>query len=272
MTREGCQVLTLVLLLITAGTASCVLAQEAAEAADESLTYDDYTVKAYSLSLYGGYFSGGTFFELPPIADDRTFVEEGTNRVMGYNGEWLPLDPAVYDAPRKRIESGGGFGGTLGIYLSDVFHMDLSLTMSKSKATTTMLYRNPNDPENPYREKVDEDDSFNSYTGGVNLIYDIRNASFAGMFPYVGFGLGGVINSFTVLDDKTALFFEGVGGLRLHLAGDFSLQAQVNLRTFSFLTEELNYSQQVTFANFFVGVSYFIDVVPADVRAARDLE
>jgi hypothetical protein len=111
--------------------------------AEEFTTYGDYTVKAYSISLYGGYFSGDTFFELPPVDDERTFVEQGTNRVMGYDGEWLPLDPELWDAPRKTITSGYTVGGTIGVFLSDLFHFDLDFSYSKTTATTTPMATDP---------------------------------------------------------------------------------------------------------------------------------
>lgn len=237
----------------------------------EEPTYDDYTVKAYTLSVFGGYFSGDTFLSLPPLAD-RTFVEPGSNDVMGYDGEWLNLDPNIYDAPTKTIESGTGWGTAVGIYLSDAFHLDLSLTFASASATTDMLNSNPQDPENPYVERVDEDSDVKVYTGGVALMYDAHSFRLFGIYPYVGFGLGGVINSFTKLEDKTGFYFRGIGGLKYDISRKFILFGQANLTTFSFPTEELSYTTQVTYFDFYLGLSLFIDVLPADVRAAHELE
>ena len=241
---------------------------EAEAPADEITTYGDYTVKAYSISLYGGLFSGDTFFELPPVASDRTFVEQGTNRVMGYDGEWLPLDPEIWDAPRKTIKSGSTFGITIGVFLSDLFHFDLDFSYSKTKATTTM--QNNSDPDDIHRELVDEDPDISVFTGGVSLIYDGRPATFYNMFPYVGFGLGGVINRFSHLEDATGLYLMGVAGLKWEFTEWLSAFGQVNVRTFSMATQEVEYNTQVTYTQFVLGVSFFIDVLPPEVRAAHE--
>jgi hypothetical protein len=237
---------------------------------EEPLAYEDFTVKAYSLSFYGGRYSGGTFLDLPPIDNDRTFVEEGSDRVMGYDGNWLPLDPNLYDAPQKEIQPGPSFGGALGVYLSDAFHIDLTASYSQGKAVTTVRNKSAEDPENYFREQVDEDDGFSVLMGGANLVYDGNDFRIFGARPFVGIGVGGVINSFTVLDDATGLYFRGIGGLKIDLISSLSLLGQFEVTTFSFSRDELTYAKQMTYTQAFVGLSYFIDVLPADIRAAHD--
>jgi hypothetical protein len=243
--------------------------------AEEPSTYDDYTVKAYTLSIFGGYFSGATFFSLPPL-EDRTFVEAGSNDVMGYDGEWLILDPNIYGAPTKEIQPGTGWGTQIGIYLSDSFHLDLALSFASTSATIDMLNLNPSDPDNPYIERVPgesgEDTGVSIITGGAALIYDARSFRLGGIYPFVGFGLGGIINSFTELEDKTALYFRGLGGLKYDLSRKLIVFAQANLTTFSYPTEELNYTTQVTYFDLYLGLALFIDTIPPEVRAAHELE
>lgn len=246
-------------------------ADEADAAADDGrLTYDDITVKAYTVTIFGGYFSGGTFLELPPIDNDRTYVEQGSDVVWGYDGEPLPLDPELYDGPIKKIDPGSSIGGKLGVYLSDDFHIDLTASYSQARAITTV--RNKRDRSSTYREEVDSDDGFSVILGGIDLVYDGNDFRIFGMRPFVGFGIGGVINSFSALDDATGLYFRGVGGLNVDLFSNLSLLGQVQVSTFSFSRQELEYSKQVTYGQAFVGLSYVIDVLPPEIRAAHEAE
>jgi len=241
----------------------------------DALTYSDYTVKGYKLKIFGGWFSGGTYLELPPIDGDRTFVEEGSDRVMGYDGDWLAIDSNQYDAPIKRIESGPTYGATLGIYLADNFHIDLTATYSEGRATTTM--RNKIDPDLTFREKPfdderDNDDEFSVLMGGVGLTYEANDFYIFGMRPFVGFGIGGVINSFRVLDASSGLYFQGLAGLSIDLTRNFAFVGQYQLTTFSFSRDELEYSKQVTYSQAFIGFTLFIDVLPPEIRAAHEAE
>ena len=108
--------------------------------------------------------------------------------------------------------------------------------------------------------------------GGLALMYDARPATFFGIMPRLGFGLGGIINRYTYLEDKTALYLEGNFGLSYELFDDFNLTGQVDLTSFAFQVDELGYSNMVNYATFSLGVSWFIDVVPAEVRAAHQAE
>ncbi|MFO7654993.1 MAG: hypothetical protein R6X25_14425 [Candidatus Krumholzibacteriia bacterium] len=242
----------------------------AAPVEDDDLTYDDFTVKAYTLTLYGGWFSGGTFLELPPIDGNRTYVEEGTDRIYGYDGEFLNLDPKFYDAAVKKIEAGPAYGGKLAVYLSDAFHIDITGSYSQGKATTSMRNKQAPEREDWFREQVDEDDGFSVLMGGLNLVYDSTDFRILGLRPYLGFGVGGIINSFTALDDATGLYFQGVGGMNLDVTDKLAVVGQFQVTTFSFSRQELDYGKQVTYGQAFVGLSYFFDVLPEEVRAARE--
>ena len=165
-----------------------------------------------------------------------------------------------------------GWGAQVGIYLSDSFHFDLALTFASATATTDMLNLNPNDPDNQFIEQIDEDPGVSVITGGAALVYDARSFRLGGIYPFVGFGLGGIINSFTELEDKTGLYFRGLGGLKYDLSRKLIAFVQANLTTFSYPTEELNYTTQVTYLDFYLGLALFIDTLPPEVRAAHELE
>lgn len=264
---------------------SAAVADSAAAGGEEAtpvLKWKDYKVKGYSLSLYGGYFSGATYLDLPPIGD-RTFYTPGGGDILAYDGSVLiesvnmqNPDPLLrkYNAPRKEIEPGTAFGGRIGIYVADDFHLDLVGNYMSGRAVTTMLY-NPDktDPRNAWnRIEVDEDTGFRAIKGGVSLMYDARPATLLGATPLIGFGLGGVINSYSFLEDKTALYLEGNFGLRVQPLKDLSIVARTDLAVFAYEVDELGYSNMVKYANFTVGVAWFIDVVPPEVRAEHAAE
>ncbi|MBK7771270.1 MAG: hypothetical protein IPI48_12320 [bacterium] len=137
------------------------------------------------------------------------------------------------------------------------------------RAVTSMLY-NPNrdDARNEWtRVEIDEDNGFRAYKGGVSLMYDARPATFLGATPQLGFGLGGVINRYSELEDKTALYLEGNFGLSFQPLDDLRIIARADLAIFAFEVDELGYSEMVSYKNFTVGAAWFIDTVPAEVRA-----
>lgn len=243
---------------------------------EENLKYDDYTVKAYRLSFYAGNFSGATYLDLPEL-EERTILTPGAGDIVAYDGEVLWESTAkyengmsIYDSARKEIESGPAFGTRVGIYISNDFHLDLLGTYATGKAVTTMLYRpDPEDITNSSRMVVDQDDGFKMLKGGLALMYDARPATFFGIMPRLGFGLGGVINRYSFLEDKTALYLEGNFGLSYELFDNFNLTGQADLTSFAYEVDELGYSNMVNYATFSVGVSWFIDVVPSEVRAAH---
>jgi hypothetical protein len=250
---------------------------------EENLKYEDYTVKAYRLSFYGGHFSGATYLESPERGE-RTVLTPGAADVLGYDGEVLLESRAEYetgpmagklkyDAPHKTIEPGTAYGGRVGIYISKDFHLDLLGTYATGKAVTTMIGpANVDDDYNPAnitRRTIDTDDGFKMVKGGLALMYDARPATFFGIMPRLGFGLGGIINRYSYLPDKTGLYLEGNLGLSYDVTHNLSLTGQVDLTTFAFEVDELGYSNMVNYKTFTIGLSWFIDVVPADVRAAH---
>ena len=249
----------------------------------EILDYSEYRVKAYSISFYGGRFSGGTILELDSLGDRTRITEAGRpdelwpNDILAYNG--LPLPEGrlkrddglryLYDSTRKEIKPGPLFGGRIGIFIADDFHLDLNGSYAKGKAVTTMVYQGEDDldPLKGTVETVDEDDGFSVLRGGISLMYDAHPASFFGIVPRLGFGLGGVINSYTYLEDKTGLYLEGSLGLTRNIAGSVDIFAQVDLDMFSVDVEELGYSNMINYAMFSLGLTWFIDVLPPSVRA-----
>lgn len=261
-----------------ASAAATQATPSAVEAAEKPLEWKDYKVKAYTLSFYGGSFSGATYLDLMPLSP-RTMVARGAYTVYAYDGTG-PLEQAVnmtasdatqrkYNAPRKEIKAGTAFGGRIGIYLADDFHFDLTGSYYSGKAVTSMLY-NPDssNPANSWnRIDVDQDDGFAAYKGGISLMYDATPATFLGLKPLLGFGLGGVINRFSVLEDKTALYLEGNFGLSARPTKNLEIIARTDVAVFAFEVDELGYRNMVNYKDFMIGVSWFLDTVPADVRA-----
>jgi hypothetical protein len=243
---------------------------------EESLKYDDYSVKGYRLSFWGGNFSGASYLENPELGP-RTVLTPGAGDIIAYNGDVLWESTAkyenglnIYDAAHKEIEPGPAFGGRVGIYISQDFHLDLLGTYATGNAITTMLYRpDPEDRTNSSRITVDEDSGFKMVKGGLALMYDAKPATMFGIEPRLGFGLGGIINRYSFLGDKTALYLEGNFGLSYELFDNFDITGQVDVTTFAYEVDELGYSNMVNYATFSIGVSWFIDVVPHDVRAAH---
>jgi len=248
---------------------------EALEAAEEELLeYSDYMAKAYSLTPYFGNFSGATYLENKRL-EDRTVLTQGAGDIVGYDGNVLieSQDVEHFDAAIKKIESGPAFGMRFAIYANEDFHLDLVGGYATGKAVTSMIYTPDPDNRDIYeRRVVDEDDGYSLIKGGVHLGYDAYPATFWGFTPKLGFGLGGLINRYTVLADKGALYLEGNFGLKKPLFKNLDLIAQVDLTTFAYEVDELGYSNIVNYVTYSVGISYFIDVVPDDVKARHQAE
>ncbi len=230
------------------------------EAEEEGVPEASYSIKQISLSVFGGWFSGATYLELPPL-EARTELAEGSNDIYMFDGSIFQL-PTYYDAPQKKIDAGTAFGGRIGFYLSDEFHLDLITTITRTKAVTSFQNNNPRDPKAPFREVMDTDDGFTVYQGGGALMYDVTTADLLGLHPYFGLGLGGIINHFSHIADKTALYFELITGLSYNLKDDLQLRAQFNATTLSFEREELRYAKQVTYAQASLGITWLINTTP----------
>jgi hypothetical protein len=238
-----------------------------AEAQPEPETWQDYSIKAYTIRIFGGRFGGDEYLNLP-VLGPRTFEEIGANRVMSYDGTWWEpgeLDYRIYDGPVKRIEDGYTFGLTIGAYLADQFHMDITFAYSSTEAFLTMV--NTEDPDNQFREEIDRDPNVQVFRGSLQLTYDLDNFQFLGFRPYLGFGFGGVINRFSNLDDMGELFLVGTAGFQRQFSEQISFFLQANAATFAMGREELHYTTSVTYTDLTAGLSFFFDVVPADVRA-----
>ncbi len=251
------------------------LADKVSEILDEEeLHFSDYMVKAYTVTGFYGDFSGATYLENMELGD-RTVYTEGANDIIAYDGEILQVsrDALHYDAAHKKIESGPAFGARIGIYVNKDFHLDLNGTYATGRAVTTMLYQpDLNDPTNKYRLEVDSDDGFSLVKGGIHLGYDANPITIWGITPRLGFGIGGLINRYSVLEDKTALFLEGNFGLKANLFRNLSIAAQADLTTFAYDVDELGYSNIVKYKTYSLGLTYFFDVIPQDVRAAHIAE
>lgn len=256
----------------TAATPATVIEPEAVE---EDLAWSDYTVKAYTLGIWAGNYSSSTYLENTPLIG-RTVLEIGAGDIDGYDGNVLEVsrDTKHYTGATKAIEPTNSYGGRIGIYIADAFHLDLVGSYASGVATTTMLYTEDPDnfPDQNERILVDSDPDFKTYKGGLALLYDAHSASIFGIFPRLGFGLGGIINRYSVLEDKTALYLEGSFGLNYELFDGFELGAQVDLTTYAFQVDELDYSQIVNYATYSLGISWFIDRVPEQVRSAHIAE
>ncbi|MBU0742854.1 hypothetical protein KKG45_13905 [bacterium] len=239
-------------------------------------------IKSISISFSGGYYSGTRYLDLP-IIDDRAQLAEGSNTVTLFNGEELDLGterPANgFDAPVKEIDAGEIYRLNIGFYLSDSFHFDLNASYSRAKATLSMArFENDLFIERVYGEDLDqwyegfydetrfkggsEDSNFKSYMGGISLAYDAHTLKTFGLRPYFGTGFGGIINRFSVLEDKTALYFQLFGGLILPLSEGFHVNAQFTATTFALQTEEVTYSKQVTTMTGTIGITMLFDVKP----------
>ena len=249
---------------------------------EENLKYNDYTIKAYRLTFFGGNFSGATFLENPELAD-ITVLTPGAGDILGFDGEVLPQSTweyedgtRIYDATHKEIESGTAYGGRVGIYISQDFHLDLLGTYAKGRAVTSMIgppdlaHANIDERHLDSRHEIDSDDGFKMVKGGLALMYDAKPAALFGVTPRLGFGLGGIINRYSRgLEDKTALYLEGNFGLGFEVFDNIDIMGQVDLTTFAYQVDELGYSNMVSYATFSLGISWFIDVVPSNVRAAH---
>lgn len=262
-------------------SAAVALAQEAPAAADadpledegvEEETWDSYAVKAYTIQVFGGLFGGDTYLELP-VMGDQTEVEEGIQRVMSFDGDWWELDEldyTIYDGPTKTIEDGQTAGICIGTYLADSFHLDLSLAYTKTEALLTMV--NTEDPDNLVVEEIDRDTDVTVLRGALKAMYDLNQVDFFGIRPYLGFGFGGVITRFSELDDVGGLFLVGTAGMSRKFGDTASVFAQFDLTTFAMSRDELEYTKTVTFTDMVMGVSFYLDRVPEDIRARHDAE
>ncbi len=243
-----------------------------AEEGEVEETWDSYKVKANTVEVFGGLFGGDDYLNLP-LMDDQTFVEEGTQRVMSFDGSFWELDELdynIYDAPIKEIEDGVTGGIRVGTYLSETFHLDLVFSYTRTEAFLSMI--NQHDEDNPVREEIDRDDNVQIMRGALEMMYDINAVDVFGIKPYLGFGFGGVITSFSNLEDVGGLFLIGSAGLRRQFSDNVSAFTQFDLTTYSMSREELHYDKTVSYIDISVGVSFFVDIVPPDVRTRHEAE
>jgi hypothetical protein len=129
-----------------------------------------------------------------------------------------------------------------------------------------------NFPDSSERIEVDRDDGYQMYKGGLALMYDATPATFFGIVPRLGFGLGGIINRYSQLPDITGLYLEGNFALNYELLKNFQIGAQADLTNFAFEVEELGYANMVNYVTYSFGITIFLDSLPPDVRAAHNAE
>lgn len=242
---------------------------------EEVLTYEDYTVKGYTITAFGGQFSGATYLDNMPL-ESRTILTPEELAIRAYDGGILDvsLDAEHYTGAQKEIQPGPAAGLRLGIYISDDFHLDLLGTFSKGEVVTTMSFTEDpeNYPESSERVEVDRDDGYQMYKGGLALMYDATPATFFGIVPRLGFGLGGIINRYSQLPDVTGLYLEGNFALNYEVIRNLQIGAQADLTNFAFEVEELGYSNMVNYVTFSLGITVFLDSLPPEVRAAHNAE
>lgn len=239
---------------------------------EPELGWDDYAIKGYSIEFFGGMFGGDTYLDLP-VKGPRTEVEEGSDNVRAYDGTWLQRGSNIeeyYDGPTKVLENGITLGFKVGSYLTENFHLDLVFSYTRSEAVLTMV--NSEDEENPVREEISRDDSVQIIRGGLEMVYDIDRFGLVGFHPYFGFGVGGLIHRFSALEDRGELYLVGTFGAKRQLFGNASAFVQFDLTNYSISREELDYNTNMMVTDITVGLSFFMDVVPGDVRAARAAE
>jgi hypothetical protein len=280
MKRNFLSILTLFLLVsLCAGVAFAQVPAPATDAeGDETVlpSYDDHTIKGYSLSFFGGQFSGDKYLENQKLAEFAHFIE-GANDIIAYDGEVLiqSKDYNHWDAAHKEIEPGTVFGTRIGMYISDDFHLDILGVYGSSTATTTMLQTATLDGDPNFVERrveLDTDDGFKMFKGGLAFQYDGNKAKVFGIRPRIGFGLGGIINRYSQLSDVTALYLDANFGLDYPIMENLNIAAGLDMTTFAFKVEELGYSNMVSYSTFTIGLTYFIDVLPEPVRAAHKAE
>jgi hypothetical protein len=249
------------------------------DAGEEAATESQPRIKIISLTAQGGWFSGSTYFELPKFWP-RTEIAEGGNLIYSFDGKSYTPPSALY-APIKEIEPGWVAGGRIGFFLSRNFHIDLVASYGKSRATATFMYDDPLSDAAPYRVNLDEatdpnllrllqrsgmgqglwtDDGFTIYKGGGILMYDAYDFRLLGLVPSFGLGVGGIINRFSHLPDKTALYFELSGGLILPLSSGLQISALYSATMLNLDTEELHYGKQVTYGLATFGLTWNFDV------------
>jgi hypothetical protein len=239
---------------------------------EEELTYDDYTVKGYTITAFGGQFSGAKYLENMDL-NERTILTDGAGDIRAYDGGILRVsqDPVHYTGAHKEIKTGPAAGIRIGIYISDDFHLDILGTYAKGEATTTMKYTEDpeNFPDKSERIEVDRDNGYQMFKGGLGLMYDATPAAFFGIVPRLGFGLGGIINRYSELSDVTGLYLEGNFALNYELFRNFQIGAQVDLTNFAYDVEELGYSNMVNYVTYSFGLTVFLDSLPPEVRASH---
>ena len=272
MTLRKLFALTVVILLAS----SVVMAEDIAESFEKTSK-----IKTISLNFGGGYYSGCTYFELPLIHPNAQLAE-GSNNLWLYDGEYLDLgtgDADRYlDAPIKKINPGSLFSVNIGFYLSEDFHIDLSASMARSTADITVIEVNNDIPGERFQPTGEHDffrnddrfqggnpfheDDFKIYSGGITLVYDAANLRKGFLLPYFGCGLGGVINRFSALEDKTALYFQFLSGVYIPVTDRLMISADLRATTYSFGTEEVVYAREIFNATVTLGATWMIDVKP----------
>lgn len=274
--------LAVIWMLLLALPTTVALAQDATESdpleadtqAEPDLVWKDYLVKAYTIRVFGGMFGGDEYLNLP-VKADRTYVDPESDRIMAYDGHWYTdqeLDRERYDGPTKTIEDGSTFGLRLGTYLTDNFHLDLVFSYTSTSAILTLMDATPDNGGAPEEVEWDTDDDVKIYRGALEMIYDFDTTQVFGIYPYLGFGFGGIINRYTYLEDVSGLYLVGTVGIERHIMGTASAFAQFSYTTFNMSRDELHYTETVAYTDLLFGLSFFMDVVPGDVRATHDAE
>jgi hypothetical protein len=249
---------------------------------EPELTWSDYTVKAYTVQIFGGWFGGTQYLNLPLTGPRAQYAE--LPLIMSYSGDWWQHGTEEgelnyhrptrsgpgWDSPIKTIEDGITLGLKLCSYIGNQVHIDLLFAYSSAQASLTMVNRE--DEDNVYRAEIDRDPNVQVLRAAMQISYDIHELSLVGLRPYLGIGFGGVLNRFSNLPDRGGLFLIGTFGLQRQLTDTFAFFVQGNLTAFAMSREELHYTKTVTYKDVSAGISLYFDAVPADIRALHETQ
>lgn len=244
------------LLLTTLFQAAPSLAQGSSSAGGSS-----FGLNRIELSLYGGWFGGATFLDLPVIAEAANDL--GATDILDFSGNPLgrPHYPGQIDAAKKEIEDGwmAGFGAAF--FLSPSFAIELVGSYGSSEASVTGQYVDqenlPEEDPTPGRFEWDRS-SMDWIMGGANMLYVFSPDR--KVKPFVQLGLGGILNRFPKTDDTGALYFSFAAGARYQLSERLDVEAQYQSVLFTWDQDEVALNETVQYPMVTLGLVWKYEV------------
>ncbi len=249
--------------------AAPVSAQKKKEGKDES-SPSSGTIKRIELSLFGGWFGGVTYLDLPPIAPLTTDL--GASNILDFNDDPLapPKYPGQIDATRKFVEDGYFGGITATFFVSDAFGLELIGAYGKSQTAVTGQYRDIElvDKDHPFYDPSQDQGRFewdrsdmSWIQGGINMVYVFGKRK---LKPYVLLGVGGLLNSFPNASSTGALYFQYGGGFRYVLSDDLDMKIGLSSTLFTWDQDEVSLNRTVQYPMASIGLIWKYQV-PAEV-------